>query len=705
MIKNLLLCFSISMVCYATTSAQTKIPKIKLTQIFGGLNSPVAMARTNDDRIFIAERSGIIKIAHKNGDILSEPFLDITDRVTSGGERGLLGLAFPERFKLDGIFYVNYTTGGNNLETVISRFRIGQDSNRAIKETEEVLLTIPQPYQNHNGGSVVFGPDGYLYIGMGDGGSGGDPFGNAQNPSVLLGKMLRIDVNGFQYSIPPDNPFINNLGYRPEIWAMGLRNPWKFTFDPDKGHMWIGDVGQGLWEEVDFEVNGFYGGANYGWKCYEGNHEYNTTDCSAMSEYTFPIFEFPHEQGGNCSITGGLVYVKDTSATLYGQYLFTDYCSGKFWSTKYHGSNQFTTQELNAAPFGGFTTFGYDDEKNIYVARENGRIYRLDTVTICSTLSIEATDSLVGCGIDQVKLRVDSIPGGHFEWTRNGNVVQGQQNSTLVVTTPGIYDVIFISDSCYAKTKNSFKLLANTSLTNISFSGLQDNYCLKGAPLVLHGIPEGGTFSGDGVVDSTFYPLQAGIGNHFITYYFEDPEGCSGFQSKFIQVNPDPEADFTTVLDSVCLNGDLITLEAEPMDGMFTGPGVSGNTFNPQVAGVGLHFLIYTYMPYLGCRDVDSIHVTVYDCAMSNHKNLVQLKAMVYPNVTNGKLFVEFDDAVILMSAHLINSDGKMVRELTESHLSSKNNYEIDCSGLPKGVYILNIDTNKGSLSRKVVKM
>jgi glucose/arabinose dehydrogenase len=701
--KSLLSLIIVLSLIYTSVEAQIQIPKIKLTEVFTGYTNPISMTNTADGRMFIVEQRGVIRVAYPDGTKEPDPFLDIKDRVFAGGEKGLLGLAFPPDFLQEGIFYVNYTSRTGGLHTVISSFRVTSDFKKAIKNSEEILLTIDQPYENHNGGCLEFGPDGYLYIGMGDGGSGGDPDNNAQNTQKLLGKMLRIDVHGNDYTVPTDNPFVGNPAYRPEIWSVGLRNPWRFAFDPHKGYLWIGDVGQSNWEEVDFETP-LQGGRNYGWRCYEGSHEYNTSGCSGHENYTDPVFEYSHDNS-NCSITGGKVFASDTSASLYGDYIFTDYCSGQFWATSYYGLDQFYTTEIYTAPFAGFTCFGYDGNYNMYVATEGGNIYRIDTVTICQPLTITSTDSLVGCGIVNVVLTTDSIPGnGYYEWTRNDEPVPGQNGNHLVINEDGSYDVTYVSDSCYALSNEPIQIRKNTVLENVSFSGLPKDYCIGGAALPLTGNPPGGTFSGNGIYNNSFYPNQAGIGNHFITYYYENTEGCSGFQSKYVQVHPMPVVHILTPSDTLCLHDHLISLKADQMDGMFVGAGVSGNTFNPENAGVGTHFVKFIYMPYTGCIALDSIAITVIDCSSSILKGQA-INCQIYPSPVNNLLFIELDRTILIRSVTLWDVKGNKVDLTSKLKCTSKGNYQLSTSDLTSGNYYLQIITDKGFITKQIIKI
>ena len=351
------------------------------TYVFG-LSSPVDISNAGDERLFVLERSGKIKIINDQGSTLPIPFLDIDDRVHNSGnqsEQGLLGIAFHPDYQNNGYFYLHYSA--NNDDSVISRFSVNTaDSNLADPNSEKEILRIVQPFTNHNGGCLKFGPDGYLYIGMGDGGSANDPGNRAQNPQSLLGKMLRIDIdNGDPYAIPPDNPYVNDANTLDEIWAIGLRNPWKFSFDKVKGDLWISDVGQGDWEEVNKEDFGFIGGNNYGWRCYEGDHTFNTGGCAPQSEYTPPFIEYNHFGLLHCSITGGYVYRANNPALEdYNLYFYADYCSGSLWCSVDDGQ---TIEQIEIDRYPGYaiSTFGESTDGEIYMASiSTGRIYHLN---------------------------------------------------------------------------------------------------------------------------------------------------------------------------------------------------------------------------------------------------------------------------------------------------------------------------------------
>jgi glucose/arabinose dehydrogenase len=305
---------------------------VSLESIVEGLDAPLSATHAGDGsgRIFVAEQGGTIRIV-RDGKLVETPFLDIADRITSGGERGLLGLAFHPDFPTDPRLFVNYTdTSG---DTRVSSFTVDpSDPDRADPSTEVRLLFVDQPFANHNGGALAFGPDSFLYIGLGDGGSGGDPQGNGQSLATLLGKVLRIDVDSAQgdrrYGIPDDNPFVAGDGAQPEIWSYGLRNPWRISFDRLTGDLWIGDVGQGSWEEIDV-ARSLEGGLNFGWNVMEGAHCFGSGSCDAASLVP-PISEYSHDSG--CTVIGGYVYRGQAQPLLVGGYVFADYCSGRIWA-------------------------------------------------------------------------------------------------------------------------------------------------------------------------------------------------------------------------------------------------------------------------------------------------------------------------------------------------------------------------------------
>ena len=361
--------------------SQTVAPVIGLQSFATGFSAPVEITNCGDNRLFVVEQDGLIKILNPNGTVNTTPFLNITNLTNANGEQGLLGLAFSPNYASNGLFYINYTNLSG--DTVIARYSVSAGNTNVANPSGTILLTIPQPYSNHNGGTLKFGPDGYLYIGMGDGGSGGDPENRAQNTNELLGKMLRIDVNtGPLYGIPLNNPFVGVAG-ADEIWAIGLRNPWKFSFDRQTGDLWIADVGQNLYEEVN-RAGATEAGLNYGWRCYEGNAAFNITGCAAQNTMKTPLFVTNHSNGF-CSITGGYVYRGVAYPNFKGKYFFSDYCKAQIGMADSSGTVTFSQTFSGNA----FVTFGEDVNGELYVGSiNNGVIYKL----VDNSLSVAEND-------------------------------------------------------------------------------------------------------------------------------------------------------------------------------------------------------------------------------------------------------------------------------------------------------------------------
>ncbi|MCA9000935.1 MAG: PQQ-dependent sugar dehydrogenase [Planctomycetes bacterium] len=376
------------LLAFAATQAPAQAQAIVSTRIAAGLASPVfACSPPGDlDRLFVVLRGGQIRIVddlYGTPTVLPTPFVTVTG-IVSGGEQGLLGMAFHPDYANNGRFFVNFTASGGGA-TTIREYAVSANPNVANPTPVATLLTIGQPFSNHNGGCIQFGPDGMLYIGTGDGGSGGDPGNRAQNTNELLGKMLRLDVDIPAPYVPASNPFVGVPGYREEIWAVGLRNPWRFSFDGSTGDMYIADVGQNAWEEVNFQPASSTGGENYGWKCMEGNHCYGTAaQCTCNSPTLVdPIFEYSHSSG--CSISGGAVYRGNKIPGLDGTYFFADYCTNRIWSFKYDGVNltDYTDRTAELAPTTGsissISAICADQAGELYIMEvSGGEIYRIE---------------------------------------------------------------------------------------------------------------------------------------------------------------------------------------------------------------------------------------------------------------------------------------------------------------------------------------
>lgn len=371
------------------STASGAAPTLKLGAVATGLTNPLLAESPVGDtsRLFVAQQNGKIRLI-KDGTLVGPAFLDISDRVTSGGERGLLGLAFHPDYEQNGLFYLHYSGDGTTAptgDTVIAEFsRSSADPDVADPSSERVLLTVGQPEGNHNGGAIHFGPDGMLYIGLGDGGGAGDQHGatgNGQALDTLLGKILRIDPGspsgGKQYGIPSGN--MTGSGALPEIWSYGLRNPWRWTFDPCTGDMYIGDVGQNKIEEIDVEPSGKGSGTNWGWRVMEGSSCYDPATNCDQSGKELPVAEYDHSQG--CSVTGGAVYRGKTIPGLRGSYLYADYCSGRFWTFRYSAGKANDLTEITSSINPGkvaVSSFGQDAAGELYVTSFDGNVYRIE---------------------------------------------------------------------------------------------------------------------------------------------------------------------------------------------------------------------------------------------------------------------------------------------------------------------------------------
>lgn len=355
------------------TSPDLEALQLRLEPVTDGFDQPLYAVSAGDGsgRLFVVEQPGRIYIV-RDGQRLEQPFLDIVDIVGStANEQGLLSIAFSPNYTADGQFFINYT----NLDgdTVVARYQVSDNPDLADPTSAETVLMIDQPAGNHNGGLVVFGPDNYLYIGMGDGGQAGDPWGNAQNKDVLLGKLLRIDVLGAQpYAIPPDNPFVGQTDVRPEIWAWGLRNPWRFAFDQANGDLYIADVGQNRFEEINYQPAASTGGENYGWDVMEGAACYEANECDRAG-LVLPVVVYSRDAG--CSVTGGYVYRGSAFPQLDGIYFYGDYCSGQIWALQKNDGEWHNVLVLETDLT--LTSFGMDEAGELYLVGRDGGLYRL----------------------------------------------------------------------------------------------------------------------------------------------------------------------------------------------------------------------------------------------------------------------------------------------------------------------------------------
>lgn len=429
--KRILL--SLALVLPFLVSAQVNPVRIALHNWATGLNKPLWMTNAGDGRLFVVQREGAIKIITDSMQVLPTPFLNITAQVNSTqSEQGLLGLVFDPDYADNGYFYVYYIHGSGTGTSRISRFQVSADPNVADPGSEVVLYSVSQPYWNHNGGCLQFGPDGYLYCGFGDGGSGNDPDGNGQDLGTALGSMIRIDVSQHDstYAIPPDNPFVDAQDTLPEIWASGLRNPWRYSFDRLTGDLWIGDVGQNAWEEVDFWPAGDNSGPNFGWRCREGfvpTQGVSQTGCTASAPFVDPVAAFGHGTQGWCSVIGGYVYRGTNYPRLYGKYIFTDYCSGDFIS---FGDDYALDTLLMTSNF-GYAAIGQDFAGELYVVdHDHGTVKKI--VDACPMPAPVAS-------FDGETL--SATPANGWQWLLDGVAVPGAIEQTYTPVVNGSYQV------------------------------------------------------------------------------------------------------------------------------------------------------------------------------------------------------------------------------------------------------------------------
>lgn len=688
----------------------SQTPQINLVQLATGFNSPVDIKHCGDNRIFVVQQGGAIRILSKSGTINSTPFITIDSVLSSGNEQGLLGLAFSPNYKQDGYFYVNYTfaNGTTTGETRISRFSVNPtDSNLASPNTEKVILSFTQPYTNHNGGNMMFGPDGYLYISSGDGGSGGDPQGYAQNKNTLLGKMLRIDVTGQStYAIPPTNPFVGQPNVKEEIWSYGLRNPWRCSFDRITGDMWIGDVGQLVWEEIDFEPAGDTGGRNYGWKCYEGNSVYSAGSCSTVAVHAAPVFVFGHT-GGNCSVTGGYVYRGTQFSALFGRYIFTDYCSGQFWSTRKLANGNLVTDTLQDFFNNQFTAYGEDNLGEMYVAYRGsgsgGRIYKITETGNCNPVAyITDKDTITSCTQTMLTaLYGDSLS---YEWYNSNSAIPGANTNQLQVTTSDWYyvGVSKIGNGCKTFSDSVYVQINDT--TELQTPNTAFKYCLNTTSVSLtpNVTPNGGNFSSPFVTGSSFQPTLAGSGAHAVYYTYTNTDGCISYKALSVNVIDTTELVALFTLDDKCIDAPAFSLDGYVtfIGGTYSGSGVANNIYNPSSAGLGASNLLYNYTDGNGCTSTFGFGWNVVNCVGLEKFESNQIQ--IFPNPTNASIAIRCTTADI----HQVDIYDMTGRNCLHKQIAKGYGppLEFDVAELAKGVYEVKIFCPANTYSVKLIK-
>jgi glucose/arabinose dehydrogenase len=677
--------------------------KIQLTDFSTGFDRPVDIAHCGDSRLFVVEQDGLIWVLDSLGARL-DTFLNIDPRVNSGGnEQGLLGLAFHPNYAENGWFFVYYTQN-NGGDTRVSRFSVKPNNpNEADPNSELTILEADQPYSNHNGGCIKFGPnDGYLYIALGDGGSGGDPQNNGQKKATFLGKILRIDVNNsnetVRYIVPADNPFVGNSDYYPEIWSLGWRNPWRFSFDRLTGDLWAGDVGQNVVEEIDFQAAGV-GGLNYGWRCYEGSQAYNTNGCQPANTYIGPIYTYAHSTGG-CSVTGGFVYRGTQYPDMVGAYLFTDYCNGLMWATRRNANGTFTTTQLANLSDYEYSSFGEDRNGELYVTLlGSGKIQRVRE--LCSAFQISGVASEAVCDSSfSGTIFLDVVGGGtapvNFAWSN------GLDDEDIVYLNPGTY-IVVATNSIGCIKRDTFNI-ANASPAAPQVSASVSAICAEnqGFMVAAQGLPD----------PCNLYWYKNGNLLNIVTDVTGGSASLAGtgpggytarvFANECLSLSSAPAVVALENLPPIQLYESNDTLYATLIPGAayawsLGGQPIAGATeyfiVLEQVSG---NFSVQVTSP-AGCTGTAQIFLSSTKTPSDVHRFALA------PNPAEDTTMVEIE---LKKSARvrLSLADSSQRQVLTQSAEGQKNFVPLDLRGLPAGTYFLSVHTPAGSFVRKLVK-
>lgn len=669
---------------------------LDLEFVANGFEIPVDVTNAGDDRLFVVEKRGRVKFINKDGSGDITTFIDIRDRVNSGAnERGLLGLAFHPNFDINGSFFLSYTQ--SNGASVISRFYIRNDG-LGDPDSEQVLMTVSQPFNNHNGGCIKFGPDGYLYIGFGDGGAAGDPQNNSQNRLSLLGKMLRIDVdNGDPYAIPEDNPFAFDDFTADEIWSLGLRNPWRFSFDRITGDLWIGDVGQDAYEEIDFRPANSTGGENYGWKCYEGNQVFsNVAECTNITNVIFPVYEYKTDENIlGCSVTGGFVYRGTEYPALFGRYIFADFCTGQLWHTTANDCGNFETVVDYRGGFQEYSSFGEDNGGELYlVAISEGAIYQ---VTASCDVSMTAETTAHQCFGPEAGTILLNIQG---EGDINTSLPAGYDPLSGTVEAPGCYcfGLVEGQSGCdqtlcvYVEANNSFLPLENHVVLN-SFS------------------------CGEGIVISMpdfDYAFNIYLGDSLILEESTSPITISESGIYSIQlVNGECLSPVYEYIDHTIINIEKPTIEYDVNAYLRATPGYASYIWLDQ----GVEFATTTADSLLffqnglvsvivvdenGCQSEASEEIEII---ISNLNELRIKYLTISPNPFNNKLSVDISFQNSKNAAvQLVASDGKIIERQALDE-QKEHHIVFDTAKLPEGMYFLQIYHNGKVYTEKMAKL
>ncbi len=675
-------------------------PKIQLNDWASGFDRPVDIAHCGDSRIFVVEQDGIIWTLDSLGNKL-DTFLSIDPRVNStNNEQGLLGLAFHPNYASNGYFFVYYTKN-NGGATQVSRFSVRPDNaNEADPDSELSILSTPQPYANHNGGCIKFGPDGYLYIGLGDGGSGGDPQGNGQKKSTFLGKILRIDVNNSDdntpYVVPSDNPFVDQTEYLPEIWSLGWRNPWRFSFDRLTGDMWVGDVGQVTREEVDFEPAGM-GGRNYGWRCYEGTVSHLTSGCDPQSSYVGPVFDYDNSSMG-CSMTGGFIYRGSKYPDLYGTYLNADYCSGRIWGTKQASNGTFSTIALANLGDSEFSAFGEDRNGELFICLlASGKVQKISE--LCSAFQVTVTniDSLVCFNAlsGLIELEAANSTGTvTYAWSN------GQTDRLNVNLSPGTYTVTVTNGNGCSRVQSYEIVQQGSNPPGIMASDTL--LCIgQTATLTASGLPipnQLNWFNGTTLIQSTtseepnYSILVAGEGDYFVALV----DSVCPFNSQPIHLSVESATTPSVGVSGDTLFGSDPCINCQWLFNNSPIPGANGSFYVATQSGI---YELEVTSPN-GCTYQSSgVQIIISETVLPANVRQFNLS----PNPTSSTLMMQLE--LGKMERFTVSLRDTNQRQLfLQTHQADKLSLPIDLRGVSAGTYFLHVQMESGSFVRKVVK-
>ncbi len=672
-------------------------PKLKLIDFATGFSRPIGIEHCGDSRLFIIEKVGKIWVLDSLGVRQTQVFLDIANRVkSSGNEQGLLGLAFHPDYAQNGWFFVHYIKSDGN--TRVARFsRSTANPNVADPASELTILEQSQPYSNHNGGSLAFGPDGYLYIGLGDGGSGGDPQGNGQKPTTFLGKLLRIDVNNSSsatpYVVPANNPFVGSTTFKPEIWAYGLRNPWRFSFDRLNGDLWIGDVGQNAREEIDYQPAGDAGGRNYGWNCFEGNIPYDG-GCP-VANHTPPAFDYLNPSIG-CSVTGGYRYRGSKYPNLYGKYLFTDYCSGRWWTLTQNANGSFVGTIISDLADNSYTTLGEDVHGELYVATDGGG--KIQKITdLCAGFSFTGESTAAVCDQSFSGTVFLNVTGGlapvTFLWSN------GFTDKDIVYLNPGAYSVN-VKDANGCELRDTFEIASlSPPAPTVQSNGSSTVLCF-GDSIALNSSPAPAEYGyqwfngGNLIVGATTQQLSVSEYGLY-SVQLTNPE-CNSVRSDSILIDQEvaisPEISW--------FDGYLIT--AGPWAGyqwFFNNQPITGATDTIYAATQsGVYRLQATSAN--GCTyQSNDLDVVVSGTALPVNVT----KFSLAPNPTADQTLLKMELRRTENSTISL-TDGQGRTVFSKKYQEQKIALPIDLRSLPVGTYFLNVQTESGTFVRQLVK-